>query len=76
MNLYPDPNEVDFSDCPYCGDSEIVAGDVDFEGESVGVKVTCQTCDKTWWEVYVASHREEYHDGPFPVVPIPHKERL
>ena len=44
--------ESDWHKCPFCGSTEIVAGDSDFDGNTVACKVACLACDETWLDVY------------------------
>ncbi len=46
--------------CPYCG-SENISGDP-FDYDALGQKVTCNDCDKEWWDTYKFMGIEEITD--------------
>lgn len=38
--------------CPYCGSHDINGGDIDFDARCINQSVTCDECNKRWWDVY------------------------
>lgn len=45
--------------CPYCGSSEIDSDRLQADGDSACAVVQCDTCDKSWLDVFTLTTIEE-----------------
>ena len=45
--------------CPFCGSESIVGGSWNAEGRGASQEVDCNSCFKSWWDVYELKGWEE-----------------
>lgn len=48
--------------CPYCNSTNISSGRCDMDGSEGRARVTCDHCDKEWWDLWQFSGMEEIQD--------------
>jgi hypothetical protein len=47
------------SECPFCGGTEMLGHEMNFEGGGIAQEITCQ-CGRSWWDVYTLSGMEDF----------------
>ncbi len=55
--------------CPFCGSNEIEGDSYNYEGESVAQRITCNSCERQWDDVYTLTDVEEVESLPDPKDP-------
>jgi transposase-like protein len=38
--------------CPYCQSESLYGGSFEVDGRTASQEITCQSCGKSWWDVY------------------------
>jgi predicted nucleic-acid-binding Zn-ribbon protein len=49
--------------CPFCGSKDIEGGSFDVTGDEVSQELTCQKCDRRWYEFYILTSISDRDSG-------------